>query len=208
MFRLLILAGLAALAIADDHWIQFHSGPFEVYTDAGSRAGRSTLVRFEEFRHALGQLVGDDDLQTAMPVRVMVFRKGEPHPPGDHVLTGRDRYDIALTADVPPTPALMRSATRLLLDSNTARMPAAFERGLEDLFSTIEVNGIKITLGKPPAEINRDWARVQLLATSPEYYGKLRVILYNLRRGVPPDAAYKNAVNKSPAEIEQETDRY
>jgi hypothetical protein len=204
----ILLLALAALAYADDRWIQFHSGPFEVFSDAGQRPARATLVRFEEFRHALGQVVGDNDLQTAMPVRILVFKKGEPHPEGDRVLTGRDRYAIALTAEEMPPPELMRRLTRLFLDSNTARMPAQFEKGIEDLFSTIEVNGIKITLGKPPAPVNRDWARVQLLATSQEYYGKLRVILYNLRRGVPPDAAYKNAVNKTPAEIEQETDRY
>ena len=102
----------------------------------------------------------------------------------------------------------MRDLTRLFLESNTARMPAPIERGLEDLFSTIEVAGIRITLGKPIAQPNRDWARVHLLATSTDYYGKLRVILSNLRRGVPPDAAYRNAVAKTPAEIDRETDAY
>jgi tetratricopeptide (TPR) repeat protein len=87
-------------------------------------------------------------------------------------------------------------------------MPAPIERGLEDLFSTIDVTGIRITLGKPIAQPNRDWARVHLLATSTDYYGKLRVILYNLRRGVPPDAAYRNAVAKTPVEIDRETDAY
>ena len=87
-------------------------------------------------------------------------------------------------------------------------MPARWEHGLEDLFSTLDVTGIKITLGKPIAQPNKDWARVHLIATSTEYYGKMRVILYNLRRGVPPDAAYRNAVGKSPEQIEQEVDRY
>ena len=36
----------------------------------------------------------------------------------------------------------------------------------------------------------------------PEYYGKIRVLLYNLRQGVDEDAAYRNSVGKSPAEIE------
>ena len=77
-----------------------------------------------------------------------------------------------------------------------------------DLFSTLEVTGIRITLGKPIAQPNRDWARAHLIATSTEYYGKMRVILYNLRRGVPPDAAYRNALGKGPAEVEAEVDRY
>ena len=90
MRRLLLLGLLPALLAADDHWVRFTSGPFEVLTDAGARAGRETLVRFEEFRHALGQLVGEQDLQTPQPVRILVFknprgwtlRRGSPSPRG------------------------------------------------------------------------------------------------------------------------------
>ena len=57
--------------------MKFTSGPFEVFTDAGSHAGRETLVRFEEFRHALGQIVGEDDLQTPEPVRIFVFKNAK-----------------------------------------------------------------------------------------------------------------------------------
>jgi hypothetical protein len=208
MHRLLILFALACLAGADDHWVRFSSGPFEVYTDAGPKAGRSTLLRFEEFRYALGQLIGEPDPGTPMPVRILVFRKSDRRLPSEAVLAGRDRYAVLLTESVLPTPALQTSLAQFLLDSNTARMPKPFERGLVDLFSTLEIEGIRITLGRPPAQRTKDWARVHLLATSPDYYGKLRVILYNLRRGVPPEAAYRNAVAKSPAEIEQETERY
>jgi len=202
------LSALAGAASAADRWFEFRSGPFEVFTNAGERAGRGVLMRVEQLRHALGQIVGENDLQTPLPVRVLVFRKQDGRAPGNAVTTGRDRFYIVQTAETPPTPALQRDLVRLLLESNTARMPATWERGVEELFSTLDVTGIKITLGKPPATRSRNWARVHLLATSPEYYGKLRVILYNLRRGVPAEAAYRNAVAKSPAEIEAELDRY
>ena len=64
MRRLLILCLFPCLLAADDHWVKFTSGPFEVLTDAGARAGRETMVRFEEFRHALGEIVGEPDLET------------------------------------------------------------------------------------------------------------------------------------------------
>ena len=204
MHRLLILCCLGTLLPAADRWIQFRSGPYEVYTNGDDRPARATLVRFEQVRHALGQLIGEPDLQTPMPVRIFVMKKAAP---SSAILTARDRYAIVLDPETPPSTALMRDLTRLFLES-TARMPAPIERGLEDLFSTIEVAGIRITLGKPIAQPNRDWARVHLLATSTDYYGKLRVILSNLRRGVPPDAAYRNAVAKTPAEIDRETDAY
>ena len=209
MLRLaVLLCTFAALSTAADRWVQFRSGPFEVYTTAGARAGRDALMRLEQFRFALGKAVGDDDLETPMPVHVLVFGKDDRRQPGDAVLTGRDCYGIVQVEKVPPSAALQRSLTRLLLETNVARMPAEWEHGVEDLFSTLEVNGIQITLGKPIAQPNKDWARAHLIATSMDYYGKMRVILYNLRHGVPPDAAYRNALGKDPAELEQEVDRY
>ena len=48
-----------------------------MFTDAGERAGRETMVRFQQFRHALGQIVGEADLQTPQPVRILVFKNAK-----------------------------------------------------------------------------------------------------------------------------------
>ena len=77
MRRLSILCLFPCLLAADDHWVKFAAGPFEVLTDAGARVGRETIVRFEEFRHAVGQIVGEQDLQTPVPVRILVFRNAK-----------------------------------------------------------------------------------------------------------------------------------
>src|SRR5437016_7247687 len=81
MRRLLILCTLPCLLAADDRWVKFTAGPYEVLTGAGAHAGRETLVRFEEFRHALGQIVGENDLQTPLPVRIFVFRNAKGWTP-------------------------------------------------------------------------------------------------------------------------------
>jgi hypothetical protein len=49
-------------------------------------------------------------------------------------------------------------------------MPADLERGLIALFSTLEVSGIRITMGKPvpPAERDKAWARIHMLAVNEE----------------------------------------
>lgn len=202
MWRLLLLALAPALLAADDHWVRYNSGPFELYTDAGGRTGRETLVRLEEFRNALGQMVGEADLQIATPVRVFVLKnvKGWTNPAP--VSEGRATYNIVLDEKTVPGPAIYTELTRLLLAANTGRMPAGFEHGLVAFFSTLQVNGIRITAGAPPPQPDLDWARVHLLVVSPEYFGKLRVLLYNLRKGVADDAAYQNAFGKSAAEIE------
>ena len=205
MRRLLLCGALLPwLAAAEDHWLRLPSGPFEVFTDAGARAGRETLVHFEEFRHALGLVVGDQNLESPVPIRIFVFRNPEGWTVPAPVVYGRDRYAVTLPAGAPVPVPVIRECTRLLLEANTARMPAAFERGLIDFFSTIEVSGIRIIVGRPPASPNADWARVHLLVTDPEYYGKLRVLLYNLRKGVAEDAAYRNAFGRSAAEVEKQ----
>ncbi|MGA2575903.1 MAG: hypothetical protein ABSH24_07750 [Bryobacteraceae bacterium] len=202
MLRLFLLCGLLPLtAVASEHWIRFTSGPIEVFSSAGVKDGRETLVKFEEFRHALGQMLGENDLQLPLPIRVLLFKTGAPQVP-EPVVRGRDQYNVVLTAGQAIPNGVFAGLTQLFLDTNTARMPERLERGMVALFSTIQVNGIRITLGEPPLNPDMDWARVHLLAVDPEYYGKLRVLTYNLRRGVDEDAAFRNAVGKSPEQIE------
>jgi hypothetical protein len=202
MRRLLLLCAIPWLLAADDHWVKFTRGPFEVMTDAAARGARETLVRFEQFRNALGQIVGEDDMQTPLPVRIIVFKNTKGWTSAAPITEGRDRFCIVFAEKSAVTPEIYSELARLFLKSNTAQMPAAFERGLIAFFSTFEVNGIRITAGKPPARPDLDWARIHLMVADPDYYGKIRVLLYNLRHGVAEDPAYRNAFGKSAAEVE------
>jgi len=207
MRRLSLLFLLSGLLAAEGHWIKFSSGPFEVLTDAG-QSGRPTLVRFEEFRHALGAVVGETDLQTPQPVRILLFKTAGAWATNESILQGRDRYAIVLEDKASISPAVWSDLTRLFLATNTAQMPPAFEKGLIEFFSTFEVKGIRITVGTPPPQPDLDWARIHLLVIDPEYYGRLKVLLYNLRKGVDEDPAYHNAYGKSGAEIEAAVERH
>jgi DNA-binding SARP family transcriptional activator len=190
------------LLAADDHWVKFTRGPFEVMTDAGARPGRETMVRFEQFRAALGQIVGEDDLQAPLPLRIFVFKNTAGWTSRAPITEGRDHFCIVLGEKGAVTPEIYSELTRLFLKSNTAQMPPAFERGLIAFFSTFEVSGIRITAGKAPAQPDLDWARIHLMVGDPDYYGKIRVLLYNLRHGVAEDPSYRNAFGKSAAEVE------
>src|SRR5262249_32814611 len=99
---------------------------------------------------------------------------------------------------------------KLLLESNTDRMPADLERGLVALFGTLEVSGIRITVGKPvpPPQRDKDWARMHLLVVDPQYYGKIGVLFYNLQKAAEDDPAYRNAFGKTKTAIEPEVERY
>ncbi len=205
----LCLAALVPASLtAADTWVRFAAGPYDILTDAGSRAGRETLVRFMEFRHAVGQIVGEPELSAPLPIRIIVFKNSHGWTSPAPLAEGRASYNIVLQEKTPVAPAVYAELTRLFLNANTAQMPPAFERGLESFFSTFQVDGIHITVGAPPARPDLDWARIHLLVTDPEYFGKIRVLLYNLRHGVAADAAYRNAFNKSPAEIEAQTKQH
>jgi hypothetical protein len=205
--RRLLLSLLLPFALdAADHWVKFASGPFQIFTDAGTRAGRETLVCFEEFRHAVGEVVGEPNLQTPLPVRILVFKNAQGWTTGDAVGEGRASYNIVLDEKAAEkgaaSPAVYAALTRLFLQANTAQMPPAFEHGLVEFFSTYEVKGIHITVGAPPPAADLDWARIHLLVVDPDYFGKLRVLLFNLRKGAAEDPAYRNAFGKSFAEVE------
>jgi hypothetical protein len=202
MRRLLLLGLLPWLLAAEDHWVKFTSGPFEVLTDAGARAGREALVRLEEFRHAVGQTVGAPDLTTPEPVRILIFKNARGWSLPAPLAEGRSCYAVVLAEKETVPPDTYRALTRLFLETNTERMPPAFERGLIEFFSTFDGSGIHITVGAPPPKPDLDWARVHLLIVDPEYSGKLRVLLFNLRQGIAEDPSYRNAFGQTPAEIE------
>jgi hypothetical protein len=205
VFSLLCLSPSLAHA---DRWVRYTSGPFEVLTDAGERVGQETMVRFEEFRHALGVIVGEEDMATPQPVRILVFKNSQGWGSTAPITLCRDRYAIVLSEKAATPPAVYAELTRLLLDANTNRMPEAFEHGLIEFFSTFQISGIHITVGTPPPQPDLDWARIHLLVAGPEYFGKLRVLLYNLRKGVAEDPAYRNAFGKSAAEVEAEVKKH
>ena len=199
MRRLLALALFPAMLAAKDDWVKYASGPFEVMTDTGGRGG---LVRFEEFRQAIGDVLGQNDLGTPEPVRIMLFRnaKGFAAMPG--VTMGRDRYAIVLEEKAAISPGLYADLTRLFLENNTSRMPLAFEHGLVEFFSTFQNKNVRIAVGAPPPNPDLDWARIHFLVTDPEYSGRLKVLLFNLRQGADLDPACRNAFGKSAAEVE------
>ncbi|HEY1494354.1 MAG TPA: hypothetical protein VGF49_07415 [Candidatus Solibacter sp.] len=208
MRRLLWLSMLPCLLAADDHWIKFTRGPYEVMTDAAPRSARETMVRFEQFRAALGQILGEPELSTALPVRIMVFKNPNGWNSSAPFAEGRDRYSLVLGEKTPVTPEMYIALTRLFLKSNSTQMPLPFERGLISFFSTFDVSGIRITVGKPPAQPDLDWARIHLMVVDPDYLGKIRVLLYNLRHGVADDPAYRNAFGKSAAEVEAQAAKH
>lgn len=196
---------LLPAAFGAERWTEFRSGSFQVLTDGAERNAREVLAQLDQVRYLLGTNLAKTEPKTIWPLRVLVFKAPEPvQVPA----LARDAYLGAVSGNSVP-PAFLRQVVRLLIEANSSRMPAGIERGLEAFYSTAQVSATRITLGQPPppAERDRDWARLDLLVTSPDYAGtaKLRVLLYNLQQGSDPDPAFRNGFGKSAAQIEQQT---
>jgi hypothetical protein len=187
-------------AAAGDRWISIRSGPFQVLSSAGDRSARQLLNQLEQVRYLLGAALGKDDLKTDWPVRIVIAK---PLGAAVPVLT-RDTYTGSLPPDIAMPPQCLREVVRILIESNAGRMPAGIEAGLADFYSTAQASGPKVTLGAPPppARRDQDWARIDLLSTSPDYAGKLRVLLYNLQRSGDLLPSFRNAFAKTPAQID------
>jgi len=206
-----LTAGLllaASLAAAADRWVELRSGPFEVLSDAGERAGRERLAQLEQLRNGIEQVMGLVGLQPVWPIRILVLRSSRSRPVSPALV--RDAYLGAVRPSGPWPPETFRECARLLIEANPARLPPGLEAGLAEVFSTLEVEGGRVTLGRPPAPAARslDWARMHMLTVSPDYFGKLRTLIFNLSHGVEPEVAFRNAFGRSPGEIERLAQAY
>ena len=218
------LAGLAALALLAhaaqaeerllrDRWVVVRAGPFEVFSNAGERSAQQILGDAEQFRNALGVVIGNEDLQTIWPIRVVLFESERDlrrfEIPGV-LAQGRTSRFTVLAAKSPLSTAWFTECARLLLEVNAGRIPGPLQDGLITLFSTVSIDGPRVTLGAlpPKSAQNLEWARAHLLTVSPEYLSKLKILLRNLQTMPAEEPAYRNAFGKTKPEIEKEAAAY
>jgi len=213
---------MAASASAADRWIEYRIGPFHVISDAGDRAAREKLNQIEQLRYVLGTElgkvgIGKNGLETIWPIDVVLFsnqRDYLAHAPGKPFMEGGSATLSAWSADTALPREWLRALARLLIDENAARMPDSIETALCDLFSTIQVTNTHVKLGAPlpagelPPDRMRAWAKMQMLATLPDYSGKLRVYLNNMQQNGDEGVAVRNAFDLTAAKLDVLLDAY
>jgi len=206
--RLFLILLLPALLLADDHWIAFKSGPFEVFSNVGDKPAREKLMYLEQFREALRVITGKQEMQLVWPVHVIIS-KTAPVAIKPFKL-GRDARMLSLPESGELSRDVMKELARILVYENTSRLPPDVEKGLIALVSTLQVDGPRITLGVPPpeAERTRGWALMHLVTGNPEYAGRARVMISNLEQTGDFEAACHNAFEKTAEQINQQTDAY
>lgn len=196
---------------ADTQWVKARLGSFEAISDNGRRAAIQGLSQFEQFRFALGAVMGKPDLRLDPPLRILILRNpAELAAQGcQGLVTGRDRTMACVTAEGQLPPAVIRALTRRLLDENFSAMPPATERALETFFSTVESNAVHVTWGTPPpaSERTREWAMLHRLITQPDYSGRAHIYLHNLAAGMDSNGAIRS-LSEDPAKLNADVDHY
>jgi hypothetical protein len=216
------IALFAVSASAAERWVEYRIGPFHLISNAGDKAAREKLNQIEQLRYVLGSElgkvgIGKNGLETVWPIDVVLFASQKEylaHAPGKPFIEGGSATLSAWAADTPLPREWLRALARLLIDENAGRMPDSIETALCDLFSTIKVNNTRVSLGAPlpEGELAKDrlwaWAKMQMLATLPDYSGKLRVYLNNMQQNGDEGVAVRNAFDLTAAKLDVVLDAY
>lgn len=226
MYRFL-WAAMLAVSASGAGWVEYRVGPFRVVSNAGDKPARERLNEMEQLRHVLGGMLGKDtlgvggptsnQLEMVWPVEIILFANSKeygPHALKQPLIEGGSAMLSTWPADTPMSRELLRTITKMLIDQNAGRMPEPMITALCDLFSTIKVSGTKVLIGTPLPEGEltgarlHEWAKIQMLATNPDFTGKLRVYLNNMQ-GVGDEAlAARNAFGLTLARLDEMVDAY
>jgi hypothetical protein len=209
------IAVLLASSVFAADWTEYRIGPFCVVSNAGDRAARERLTQMEQTRHVLAGMLGKTDLETVWPIVLVLFpnqKEYGPHALPQPFVPGGSSDLSAWTADTPQPLDWTREVVRRLIADNAGLLSGVTVTALEDLFSTIEVNITRVKLGARPLSLTGDrekeWAKIQFLATTPEYSGRFRVYLANLQEGNEESVAARNGYGMTLEELNGRADAY
>ena len=210
MFRSVLPAILAAASLPGADWTYFRSGPVEVWTNGDDDPARAVLAHFDQTRWLLAKILGKPEVAPLWPIRILVVKPDKTsaryRTPG--LRLSRDAYTAGLGAKDPIPTQWTADLLRALILDDVKPLPASYEDGLAAALSTLHTDMSRITVGEPPPNRNKDWARMHLLALDPAYAGRVRVFFGVLQQGAPVDSAARNAFDKSEAELEKMVEEY
>ena len=162
-FLVSVLAVAAPTAVAAPNWVRIESPHFEMFTNAGERSGRRTVLYFEKVRtffHRTANL----GKASAFPARLILFRTRKeltPFQPYEaaaaYTLAGLNRGTVVMAgSDHPARMAAVHQYIHLLAQRSEAELPPWLEEGLASLYSTLEPQGSQVKFGDMPAQLLRE----------------------------------------------------
>ncbi len=194
---------------AEERWIALQSDQFEVFSNVGEKPAREKLMFLEQFTEALRVITGKTQMRLVWPIHLILVKNANELPsiPKQFAL-GRDARMAGISESSGLSAGSLKDLARVLLNDNTNRLPDEIETGIIELLSTVQIDGVRITLGAPVPEAERSpgWALMHLVTVNPDYAGRTRVMISNLEQTNDFDAACHNAFEKTAAQIKQQAD--
>lgn len=149
---------------AKDSWKRVRSNNFELIGNAGEKDIRQVGIKLEQFRDVLQRLLPKATFSTPVPSTVIVFKsddafkpykpqyRGKPATVSGYFQAGEDVNYIALSTNAnleSPYRIIFHEYTHLLINNFASNVPAWFNEGLAEYYSTFDVvDGQKAELGR------------------------------------------------------------
>src|SRR6185369_3072020 len=156
--RYLVLGLLAyslAGAASRDPWIRIRSANFELFTTAGEASGRELVRYFEQVHSFFRQAFGLDGT-AAQPVRIVSFRSEQEYRPYRASAVADAYFQPGISHDYivmksalsDVYPMAVHEYTHLLLRQTRLEVPQWLNEGLAELYSSLDVTGDGVVVGK------------------------------------------------------------
>ena len=171
IFLVFVLAAAAGIAAAAPNWVRIESPHFELFTNAGERSGRRTILYFEQVRDFFLK-TGSVGEVPSTPVRIIRFRSPkefEPYRPYEAAsafyMSSPERDLIVMgTPNRQTKNAAVHEYVHLLVKHSGAKIPVWLNEGLAELYSTLEPQGKQVAFGKSARLLgDRQWLPIREL---------------------------------------------
>ncbi len=151
---------------AKETWTSVRSKNFFLVGDASEKAIRKVAVKLEQFREVFSRLFPKTNINSPIPIRVIVFKDRKSYQPfmplyqgkisevAGYFQSGSDVHYITLSAELDQESlfdAISHEYVHALINDNVHRAPAWFNEGLAEFYSTFKVTDgdRKVWMGNP-----------------------------------------------------------
>src|SRR5262245_4926580 len=153
-------------ASAKDTWTSVKTKHFLLVGNAGDKEIRKVAGKLEQFRDVFSKLFSRANLNSPVPIRVIVFKNRQSYLPfmpayqgkisevAGYFQAGQDVHYITLTSELGqenPYSTIFHEYIHALTSDNTFQSPPWFSEGLAEFYSTFEISDgdKKVWVGKP-----------------------------------------------------------
>src|SRR5215510_9579765 len=147
--------GAAITASAKDIWTSVKTKHFILVGNAGDKEIRKVAGKLEQFRDVFSKLFSRANLNSPVPIRVIVFKNRNSYLPfmpvyqgkvsevSGYFQSGQDVHYITLTSELGyenPYSTIFHEYIHALMSDNTFQSPPWFSEGLAEFYSTFEIS--------------------------------------------------------------------